>query len=210
MTQKIDAASCLIRALYKTSSLVSRVADFLAQREEYRSMLSNCAATAKIKKSGIHFKKHADLSVGDHSILEGSVFFEREGACLSVGDRSFVGASIFSCAERIQICDDVLIAFGVVVTDHDSHAIDFVHRKNDVCLWYAGEKDWTHVKTAPVTIRDKAWIGMNALILEGVTIGEGAVVGAGAVVTRDVPPWTLVAGNPARVVRTLDPSDSAR
>ncbi|MBV8923397.1 DapH/DapD/GlmU-related protein, partial [Bradyrhizobium sp.] len=56
---------------------------------------------------------------------------------------------------------------------------------------------------APVVIADKVWIGFNASILKGVTIGEGAVVGACSVVTRDVPPFAVVAGNPARVIRTL-------
>jgi maltose O-acetyltransferase len=52
----------------------------------------------------------------------------------------------------------------------------------------------------PVTIGDRAWIGFRAIVLPGVSIGEGAVVGAGAVVTRDVPPFTIVAGNPARPI----------
>ena len=56
------------------------------------------------------------------------------------------------------------------------------------------------LKTAPITICDMAWIGANAFIMPGVTIGEGAVVGACSVVTHDVPPWTIVAGNPVRVI----------
>jgi len=59
------------------------------------------------------------------------------------------------------------------------------------------------VATAPVKISNKAWIGVRAIVLKGVTIGEGAVVGAGSIVTSDVPPWTIVAGNPARIIRPL-------
>ena len=59
------------------------------------------------------------------------------------------------------------------------------------------------IVTAPVVIEDDAWLGTNAVVLPGVTVGRGAIVGAGAVVTTDVPPFTVVAGVPARVIRTL-------
>ena len=87
--------------------------------------------------------------------------------------------------------------------DHDSHALVFSERKDDVQEWLRGKKDWSHVKMMPVIIKDKVWLGAKVIVLKGVTIGEGAVVGAGSVVVNDVPPWTLVAGNPARVIRAL-------
>ena len=59
----------------------------------------------------------------------------------------------------------------------------------------------------PITIGPQAWIGARALILPGVTIGEGAAVAAGAVVTKDVPPWTVVGGNPAKVIKTRELND---
>ena len=62
---------------------------------------------------------------------------------------------------------------------------------------------------APIVIGDKVWIGANATVLPGVTIGKGAIVAAGAVVTRDVPPNTIVAGVPARVVREIRPGEHA-
>ena len=63
-------------------------------------------------------------------------------------------------------------------------------------------------RDAPVNIGDYAWIGMNCLILKGVSIGEGAMIGAGSVVTRDVPPFCLAAGAPACVLRRLGPADA--
>jgi hypothetical protein len=85
--------------------------------------------------------------------------------------------------------------------DHNSHATDWTSRKNDVVAWGQGKKDWSGVTIKPVKISDRVWIGLNAIILKGVTIGEGAIVGAGSVVTKDVPPYTIVAGNPARIIR---------
>ena len=66
-----------------------------------------------------------------------------------------------------------------------------------------GRKVWDHVAHAPVIIADKVWIGFNVSVLKGVTIEEGAVIGACSVVTRDIPPYALAVGNPARVIRTL-------
>jgi galactoside O-acetyltransferase len=94
------------------------------------------------------------------------------------------------------------------VVDHDSHALDWNERASDVADWAGGRKDWARVRRASVVIEDKTWIGFGACILKGVRVGEGAVVGAMSVVTRDVPAYTVVAGNPARVVRKLRGSDN--
>jgi len=92
----------------------------------------------------------------------------------------------------------VFISWGVYFFDNDSHSMDYRHRivdmDNHLRDWRAGEtnynksKDWTHVSSAPIKVCRYAWIGMEAMILKGVTIGEGAVVGAGSVVTKDVQP----------------------
>ena len=95
------------------------------------------------------------------------------------------------------------MSWGVTIVDHDFHSTDWTKRENDVREWRRGRKVWDHVAHAPVTIADKVWIGFNVSVLKGVTIEEGAVVGACSVVTRDIPAYSLAAGNPARVIRTL-------
>lgn len=143
------------------------------------------------------------LQIGSESRVETRITMEREGASLTVGDRSFIGGGEISCASRIEIGDDVMIAWGTTIFDHASHSLRFSERANDVTGWLRGVKDWSVVEMAPVHIGNKAWIGFGSILLPGVTVGEGAVVGAGSVVTRDVPPWTVAAGNPARVIREL-------
>jgi acetyltransferase-like isoleucine patch superfamily enzyme len=136
-------------------------------------------------------------------MIEATLAFERPGATIVVGDRTFMGSSIVSVADNVRIGSDVLISWGVNIADHDSHSLDWAGRRDDVRNWLRGEKDWSQVSVAPVLISDKAWIGMNSIILKGVTVGEGAVVGAGSIVTKDVAPWTVVAGNPARPIRKV-------
>jgi len=158
---------------------------------------------SKINYSGIKLNKNCTLSIGENSIIEGQLIFERENTSISIGKRTFIGGSNLICAEKIIIGNDVLIAWGCNIVDHNSHSLFFQERKDDVKKWFNGEKDWTKVICKPIIIRDKAWIGFNSIILKGVTIGEGSIVGAGSVITKDVPPYTIVAGNPARMIREI-------
>lgn len=114
-----------------------------------------------------------------------------EGAQLS-------GTSITARSQHIVLGRQVLLAPNCVIVDSDFHA----HWPPEArATEPAPEAD------APVVIGDYAWIGMNCLILKGVSIGEGAMIGAGSVVTRDVPPFCLAAGAPARVLRRLGAKD---
>jgi acetyltransferase-like isoleucine patch superfamily enzyme len=144
------------------------------------------------------------LTIGSESNVEAFLTFEKANAQIRIGSRTHVGGgTLIGAAHLIEIGDDVLVAFDVLITDHNSHSLCFAERSNDVREWIRERKDWTHVPMVPVRIGNKAWIGARAIILKGVTIGEGAVVGAGSVVTKDVPDWTIVAGNPAQIIRPL-------
>jgi acetyltransferase-like isoleucine patch superfamily enzyme len=144
------------------------------------------------------------LAVGEDSIVHADISFEEAGGEIRIGDRTFIGRSHLICYRSLVIGDDVIMSWGITITDHDSHSVDWAHRRHDVLEWGKGRKNWDHIAHAPVVIGDKAWIGFNVSILKGVTIGEGAVIGACSVVTRDVAPYTVVAGNPARSVRDLN------
>lgn len=143
------------------------------------------------------------VSIGSGSIVLCYFSQDRAGAQIVIGDCVYIGRSHIVSAERVEIGDDAIISWGVTIVDHDSHSLEWSERRNDVTDWRTGRKDWQFVTRRPVVIAPRCWIGFNASILKGVTVGEGAVVGACSVVTRDVPPYTVVAGNPARVVRAL-------
>ncbi len=155
------------------------------------------------------------LEIGEKCYVNGSIILEREVGKVVVGDRTYIGAGTsIICAAGIQIGSDVLTAWGITIVDHDSHSVRWRNRAEDVEKWRVGLleggaryaarlKNWDVVPMAPVVIGDKVWIGFNAVILKGVHVGEGAVVAAGSVVTKDVPPYCVVAGNPARVVKEL-------
>jgi acetyltransferase-like isoleucine patch superfamily enzyme len=154
------------------------------------------------------------LQIGDHCILQNHFIFESTGGKIIVGDGVFInsGTKVIS-RSSIEIGNAVTIAWGCVIYDHDSHSLSYLDRIADHTELLrdaplgnvVANKDWSRVATAPIRICDYVWLGFDVVVLKGVTIGEGAVVGARAVVTRDVPPWTIAVGNPARVAKEIPP-----
>lgn len=161
----------------------------------------NIDSTAKINSERIRFKDFSKLKIGKMSIIEGNLIFDKENSAISIGDRTFVGGNSSIIAyDNIEIGNDVLISWGCTLIDTNSHSVNFEERKNDVIDYYNGKKDWSKVVTMPIKINDKVWIGFNSIILKGVTIGEGAIVAAGSVVTKNIEPYTIVGGNPAKKI----------
>lgn len=145
--------------------------------------------------------------IGNHVSCYAGVSFAigKEGTC-KIGDFTLLNGALIMAEERIEIGNHVLISWNVGIADSDFHPIDAAQRKIDtyaLAPYYKDRPERPKLKTAPVIIEDGAWIGMNAVILKGVTIGENSVVAAGAVVSKSVPPNVVVAGNPAVIVKHL-------
>ncbi len=129
--------------------------------------------------------------IGDDSRIGAFVEIQK-GAC--IGQRVKVSSHSFIC-EGVTIEDEVFIGHGVMFIN------DKYPRATNSSGNLQSEADWKCIATL---VKRLVSIGSNATILCGVTIGEGAIVGAGSVVTRDVPAWTVVAGNPARIIRKIE------
>lgn len=133
-------------------------------------------------------------SIGDNTKIGTFVEIQKGAA---IGQNCKISSHTFIC-EGVTIEDEVFVGHGVTFIN------DLYPRATTASGGLQTEDDW---KVIPTVVKQGASIGSGATILAGVTIGEQAIVGAGSVVTKDVAPRTVVAGNPARILRTLDGKD---
>ena len=139
-------------------------------------------------RTSMHMLENSELRIcGHNEIGRGSLVWILEGGKVEILGNSFTsGKNMIIAKESVSIGKNCAIAWGVTICDHDFHK-----------LYKDGVQQ---TETAPVKICDRVWIGMNATVLKGVTVGEGAVIAGGAVVVRDVPPGVVVGGNPAKII----------
>ena len=131
------------------------------------------------------------FSLGKNSVIESFSCINNAVGDVVIGDHTRVGLHN-TIIGPVKIGNHVNLAQGITVT-----ALNHTFTNPEKRI------DEQGVSTTPVAIGDDIWIGANAVILPGVTIGEHSVVAAGAVVTKDVPPHSLVAGVPARIIKTI-------
>lgn len=147
-----------------------------------------------------------DITIAAGSIVRGELVRFAHGGRIVIGQHCYVGEGtrIWS-GSSITIGDHVLIAHGVSIFDNLTHPIAWLERRKHFrAIATVGHPTTIDLGDRPLLIENDVWIGAHALVLRGVTIGARSIVAAGAVVTRNVPADTLVAGNPAKVIRRLD------
>ncbi len=142
--------------------------------------------------------------IGDDCMIGCAINLETDNAVLEIGNNVFIGGgSKIQVTSTITIESDILISTDCMIQDSDNHHVDFNIRKKDLAEWRRGYHDWTTHPSVPIKICHGAWIGARVIILKGTTIGEKAIVGAGSVVTKDVAPYTIAAGNPAKMIKAI-------
>lgn len=171
---------------------------------------ARCKAFGKGVRTDIYLhsvRGRGDISLGHHVLMDGKCFVHFAARfcarpSLSVGDHSGIGHQcMFTIGKRISIGRHCRIASEVFMFDTAGHPVDPQARQAGLP---PADED-----VRPIVIEDNVWIGRRVIIYPGVTIGEGSVVSSGSVVTTDVPPYTVVAGNPARRIVALQAPTAA-
>jgi acetyltransferase-like isoleucine patch superfamily enzyme len=135
------------------------------------------------------------LAIGEQCIFEDGIFFKyssywKPGPSMIIGKHVFIGRGCeFNITARIEVGDETMISSGCKFIDHD-HGVELSDQRIGAL---------PHQEAA-ITLEEDVWLGVNVVVLKGVTIGHGAVVGAGAVVTRSIPACEIWAGVPARKI----------
>lgn len=153
-------------------------------------------------------KKGAILDIGDNCIIKSSflsnlvglysrtiIVTRTAGAQIKIGNNVGISGATIYARNQITIGDNTNIGGNVKILDNDFHPIEIEARLVD---------DKSKIENKPITIGKNCFIGCNAIILKGTVLGDGCVVGAGAVVSGTFAENSIIAGNPARVIRTIE------
>ena len=194
-------------------SIVTRFIKELQKRRVKRNLAEIAIIGEDVHVASSFRCRHIDnpdarpVKIGNHVWLDGRFVIGDEGRIV-IGDCcSFRKGTHIGSLYSVEIGSHVFGATGVYIFDHNSHPIsprarwEMTSYPPDSPLW-----KWDHVRIsgAPVLIEDCVWLGRYCMVLKGVTIGRGSIVAAGAVVTKSIPPFSIAAGNPARVVKMLE------
>ncbi len=193
----------VVRVAHVALSLPGRWRDRLYCRRLRDS--GDIAETAEVAPTAKIFNSlgREAVTIGASSLFHGEIIVIAPSGQVNIGEFSFIGpgAKLWSM-DSIKIGNRVQVSHGVQIFDNNSHSMSASERgmRFHELRTQGRHLQRENVSHKPVKIEDDAWIGFNAAIMKGVTVGRGAIVAAGAIVTHDVPDFEVVAGNPARKI----------
>lgn len=159
----------------------------LARREAF--------ARGALHGNPLQMLREGRLEIGPHAYFEPGVWITSDTGRISIGGGTLLNLNVMIAAvDRVEIGEHCMLANGCVVTDGE-HRFD----DPDTPVPWQG-----FTSEGPVVIGDNVWFGAHAVVTSGVTIGQRSVIGANSVVTTDIPPFSIAAGAPARVVKTIE------
>jgi len=160
------------------------------------------------------YRSRADVGLrmaAGAAAYNGTMFDVGPRGRVTVGGCTMINVARIVCDERVEIGNHVLVSWNAVIMDTYRASTDPAVRRRQLERFFhdRSESPDERLKPRPVRIGDAAWLGFDSVVLPGVTIGEGSVVACRSVVVTDVPPFTVVAGNPAQVIRDIAPGERA-
>ncbi len=163
-----------------------------------------------------HSGRHDAIVIGERTIVRGLLRVEKFGnGKIEIGPEVYIGDDcLLSCSESIKIGRGTLLAHGVQVFDNNSHPRRAEQRSlhwrkilgDRVTLGDLHEQ----IDHAPIQIGENAWLGLNTIVMRGVTIGDRSIIAPGSVVTKSIPADVVAAGNPAKVISSLAEAQNPR
>ena len=212
--QKIVAKLLNSKFVFNNPYLKIGIIEFRIQQQNINECLEHVTIGTKSKfypESKVYNSQlKENIVIGRNTHIRGQLLVFKYGGNIKIGSDCYVGdGSRIWSGESVTIGNNVLISHNVSIVDTNAHEINHFER-SERYKELIKNGPWEHkgsITTSPVIINDYVWISFGVIVLKGVTRGEGSIIAAGAVVTKDVAPFTMVAGNPAVVVKHIDKTD---
>jgi len=214
MTAKNLLDSLKQRFQYQLYRKLMRLIDYGARVERYEIASKRATIHPSVKllpnANFVNLKGDPNqIQIGENSVILGQLLVLPHGGRIEIGNDCYIGldSRIWS-ADSVKIGNRVAISHNVNIHDTDSHSTDpDIRRHHYAAIMSNGHPETNNfdIKSRAIQIEDDVWICFNSTILKGVKIGRGSIISASAVVTKDVPEYVVVAGNPARVIKRIYP-----
>ncbi len=204
---EVPAPKAVFGPMLTLHNLVSEASQQMIQRLYYQPMLrahcESCGPGLLLENGFPFIAGSLRIRMGRNCWINGQTTFTSssllDAPTLTIGDQTYIGYGVtVSVGRSVTLGSYVKVADHCFICDNPGHPLDALERRH---------KGVSSEDIRSVVIEDDVWLGTRVIVLPGVRIGKGTVVGAGSVVTKDLPAFSLAAGNPARPLRTLQSAE---